>query len=52
MNDLDNEKEWRRIIYTELKELRKDLQGFKIRMITLILGLTAAANTIGFYLTK
>ena len=52
MNDIDNEKEWRRIIYNEVVELRKDLQGFKLRMVYLIVGLTATINSIGIYLNK
>lgn len=52
MNDLENEKEWRRVIYHELIDLRKDLQGFKMKMFAMITAITALANTISYYILK
>lgn len=53
---LENEIEWRKTMYSELKEMRKDLNTFKINSTRLIVGLTAAftavASSISTYFCK
>lgn len=52
MNDLDNEKEWRRMIYNELVDLRKDIQGFKLKTISFLTSLTILLNIAASYIIK
>ncbi len=44
------EKEWRRVLFAEIKELRKDLNGFKIKTIGFFTTLIAAVKIVEFYI--
>lgn len=43
---LENEVEWRKLMYSELTDLRKDLNTFKIKTNKMILGLTATFSAV------
>ena len=49
---LENEIEWRKMIFKELQDLRKDFQGYKVKSYTLIISLIALIEGVSAYLKK
>ena len=48
--DIENEKEWRRLMYKEIKEVRKDLHLFKVKTFGFVTVLVALAEALKQYL--
>ena len=49
---LENEIEWRRMMFKEIQELRKDFQAYKLKSYSLIIGLIALIEGVSTYLKK
>jgi len=49
---IENEIEWRRMMFKELQDLRKDFQAYKVKSYTLIIGLIALIEGVSSYLKK
>lgn len=51
-SDMENEKEWRRLIYQDVQEIKKEVTGLKIKIIGIVSFFGSFFGAMGSFITE